>query len=664
MASSVIGALRVNLGLDSAQFQKGAGRVRRHVEGIRQDFMGMARVAGAAGAALAALGATAIRSAREIERLSQVSNASPEQFQRMAAGAETVGIQQEKLADIMKDMNDRVGDFLTTGGGPMADFFEQIAPKVGVTADQFARLSGPDALQLFVSSLEKANLSQQEMTFYMEAIAGDFTLLLPLLRDNGAEMGRLGDRAAALGAIMDGETVAALSRTRTAFGEIMTAMTGARNIVAAEFAPALERMSTALAESLMPGGQLRSVLEAIGNWSGVALRAIGSLTVALGVRYVAALGLAAAATGTLSGALVLLRGALLRSGLGAGVVLAGELVYRLSDLRDALGLTSDKAYDAEAGTAALNAALGTFHSTAAPQAAASAIDIANANIKLAESAFRAAEAEVARRRAFLDEMTGSRGRNARGRETELNAAIADLDKAQAAIDKARADQKRAFDSVAGTMSEIMVRDTEAARELTIEVNETSAAVGGLGGKIDTIDPAEPFNEGAAAADQFGSSAVDALADVLMKTQSLSEAARGLANQFLRMALNTSLSGVQTALGNTSLGESVVSALGPVFGGTRVNGGRVSAGMAYLAGERRPELFVPDTSGTIMPDLGGIGSGDVEITINNYSGQPVETQRGPNGRIDVTIGKQMAAALRGDPDVRRAMAQGYGLTGAG
>ncbi|MDZ7906338.1 MAG: hypothetical protein U5N55_11610 [Cypionkella sp.] len=80
----------------------------------------------------------------------------------------------------------------------MADFFENIAPQVGVTAENFRDLSGADALQLFVSSLEAANLSQAEMTFYMEAMAGDATALIPLLRDSGAEVTRLGDAAALL----------------------------------------------------------------------------------------------------------------------------------------------------------------------------------------------------------------------------------------------------------------------------------------------------------------------------------------------------------------------------------------------------------------------------------------------------------------------------------
>ena len=81
----------------------------------------------------------------QIGRLSQVANASTTEFQKFAQAARTVGVEQDKVADILKDVNDRVGDFLATGGGPMKDFFENVAPLVGVTADQFRNLSGPQA---------------------------------------------------------------------------------------------------------------------------------------------------------------------------------------------------------------------------------------------------------------------------------------------------------------------------------------------------------------------------------------------------------------------------------------------------------------------------------------------------------------------------------------
>ena len=162
----------------------------------------------AATAAGAALAHRVGEIGERLTNLSRVAGTTPEKFQEMAAASRSVGIEQEKLADILKDVQDRVGDFLATGGGPMADFFENIAPKVGVTAEQFARLSGPEALQLYVSSLEKANLSQSEMTFYMEAMASDLTLMLPLLRDNGREMDRLANEARDAGAILSNETVA------------------------------------------------------------------------------------------------------------------------------------------------------------------------------------------------------------------------------------------------------------------------------------------------------------------------------------------------------------------------------------------------------------------------------------------------------------------------
>ena len=41
---------------------------------------------------------------------------------------------------------------------------------------------------------------------------------------------------------------------------------------------------------------------------------------------------------------------------------------------------------------------------------------------------------------------------------------------------------------------------------------------------------------------------------------------------------------------------------------RAHGGPVVAGRPYVVGERRPELFVPDTSGRIIPNAGGAGSG--------------------------------------------------------
>lgn len=152
-------------------------------------------------------GQNAANIAVEIGRLLQVANANTTEFQRFTIADKTVGIEQQKVADLLKDVNDRIGDSLVNGGGPMADFSEKVAPLVGITADNFCNLSGPDALQLYVSTPQKAGASQQDMTFFMEAMASDATALITLLRDNAAGLTKLGDEAACSGRIMNEEII-------------------------------------------------------------------------------------------------------------------------------------------------------------------------------------------------------------------------------------------------------------------------------------------------------------------------------------------------------------------------------------------------------------------------------------------------------------------------
>lgn len=180
---------------------------------------------------------------KELIFLAQQAGTTTQTLQRMAAATSTVGVDQEKLADILKDVNDRVGDFLQTGGGPMADFFEKIAPKIGVTAKQFKGLSGPQALQLYVSSLQKANLNQQEFTFYLEAMASDSTRLIPLLKDGGKELEALGSRAERLGIILGDDQVRSINSMNRALGMVGKTVEGITGQVLAALADEVTRLT-------------------------------------------------------------------------------------------------------------------------------------------------------------------------------------------------------------------------------------------------------------------------------------------------------------------------------------------------------------------------------------------------------------------------------------
>ncbi|MCD2760311.1 phage tail tape measure protein [Pseudomonas aeruginosa] len=269
MASRSLGTLTLDLIAKVGGFVAGMDAAERRSEKWRKEVeKNAAKVGAAIGAAtaagitaLAALTVSTVRNANEIANLASVANASTTEFQKYAAGAKLVGIEQDKLADIFKDVNDKVGDFLNTGGGALADFFENVAPKIGVTADQFRNLSGPQALGLYVSSLEKAKVSQSDMTFYLEAIASDATALLPLLRNNAEGFKTFGDAAQAAGAILDEKTIKSANELKAATWLVEQSTTGLKNQLTSALIPVLSDFATKLLDVSKDGTSMVAVGE-------------------------------------------------------------------------------------------------------------------------------------------------------------------------------------------------------------------------------------------------------------------------------------------------------------------------------------------------------------------------------------------------------------------
>ncbi len=273
MASRSLGTLTLDVIAQVGGFVTGMDKAERSSAKWRKEVEKSAKAVGTAVGAGVATAVTAfttmmvsaVNSASEISNLAAVANVSVTDFQKMAVGAKTVGIEQDKLADILKDVNDKVGDFLNTGGGGMADFFEQIAPKVGVTADQFRNLSGSQALGLYVSSLEKAKVSQSDMTFYLEAIASDATALLPLLRNNAEGFKKYGDAAEAAGAVMDEKTILAAKQFSTELTVLGTYLGSVKTALAAELMPVLAQFSKDLTDTTANAGGLQKKVKELAN---------------------------------------------------------------------------------------------------------------------------------------------------------------------------------------------------------------------------------------------------------------------------------------------------------------------------------------------------------------------------------------------------------------
>ncbi|MFN4316550.1 transglycosylase SLT domain-containing protein [Acinetobacter parvus] len=186
-----------------------------------------------------AIAVDTLNKAVELDRLAEFSTTGVEQFQYYAAGAKKVGVETEQLAQIFKDAREKVGEFIDNGGGELADFFDTIAPKVGVTAEQFKKLTGPEILQLYVSSLQQAGVSQNEMIAYMERIADDATVLLPLLNNNGEGFKKYGEEAKAAGAILGKDVVEQAKTANDALGKFQQKFSGITNNLVANAAPAI-----------------------------------------------------------------------------------------------------------------------------------------------------------------------------------------------------------------------------------------------------------------------------------------------------------------------------------------------------------------------------------------------------------------------------------------
>ena len=271
MATRSLGQLTIDLIARTGGFVGGMSKAERESAKWRKQVEKDAKVVGTAiGAAsaaaltgLAALTLSTVKAAGEISRSSAISGAGVEEFQRYAAAADVVGISQEKLSDQLKDFNEKVGEFQQSGGGGMKDFFEQIAPQIGITADAFRGLSGPQGLQLYYDSLEKAGLSQDQMSFYLESMASDTTALIPLLRDGGAGFKLLGDAASAAGAVMDQETIRAANELSASVMLSKMALEGASNQIVGGMLPSLSDLAEVLVDVSTEGEVFAGIGESV-----------------------------------------------------------------------------------------------------------------------------------------------------------------------------------------------------------------------------------------------------------------------------------------------------------------------------------------------------------------------------------------------------------------
>jgi TP901 family phage tail tape measure protein len=126
------------------------------------------------------------------------------------------------------------------------------------------------------------------------------------------------------------------------------------------------------------------------------------------------------------------------------------------------------------------------------------------------------------------------------------------------------------------------------------------------------------------ADEFQKGVVDAIMSAVDGSKKLSESLSGILKQVGRLLLT----GLFKKAGIPLLGFA--------------NGGRPPVGRPSVVGERGPELFVPDSAGTIIPN-GGFGGGANVVVNVDASGTSVQGDEGQSRQLGALIG----AAVQGE-----------------
>ncbi|WP_333668143.1 hypothetical protein [Acinetobacter guillouiae] len=292
--SSKLGTLTLDLVARIGNF---TGPIQQAENQANSSFNKMREHANKYGAAIAAVGAGAVVAlagmaveyadqAVELERMAFKANTTTQEFQKMATGAAAFGIEGEQLADIMKDFNEKLGELTSVGAGGGVDFFEQIAVKTEGSAEaarklilEMQKLSGPQALQMYVDKLEEAGVTQQQMSFYLESMGSDLTNLIPLLMNGGEGMKLYGDLAQRAGIIMSDETREAAASLKGQIYILDLQLQGTKNQLMQAVIPAFVDIAGAFFDGSEQGLQFSSIADGIAKTlKVVASVAIGAVT--------------------------------------------------------------------------------------------------------------------------------------------------------------------------------------------------------------------------------------------------------------------------------------------------------------------------------------------------------------------------------------------------
>jgi len=244
----------------------------------------LATFTAASAAAMATMAISQTRNIAEQDALSRSIGVSLQTLQQWEFAAQSVNLGAGKMGDIFKDVSEKIGDFVATGGGEAADLFERLTLNI----DELMGMS-PDQQLLAIGKALDDVATQGEKIFFMESLANDASLLIPLLDDNAEALRQQILLAEQLGITVSQSDIESLKEANQALNNLNAIASGFANTVAVDLAPSLVSLSESAVTVVSAYGGIEEVVGSVAN--GAVL-----LSTVLGVRLVNALGASALAS--------------------------------------------------------------------------------------------------------------------------------------------------------------------------------------------------------------------------------------------------------------------------------------------------------------------------------------------------------------------------------
>lgn len=317
---------------------RGFGRLSSEMELANARLGSFARKAGialaAVTAAAAAAGVAMVRSGLDVigaqADMAASLRTTVESLQVLTWAGELAGVSMGEIEQATKKLTTRLSEAAAGSGSAVGAL-----QRLNLTAAELQALpldqrivAIQDALARFVPEAERAAVASD--------LFGD-RAALAFLRIDAATLREAAQDVRNFGVAVSAADAAQIERAGDAIAKLSLIWLGLTNRLTAAVAPALETVANALADMARGTGPIGGAITAVFDNLGRLATYAATFAAFMAGRWVAGLAVAALSVRGLATALVFLRGALIRTGIGALIVGVGELVYQFSRLVTRVG---------------------------------------------------------------------------------------------------------------------------------------------------------------------------------------------------------------------------------------------------------------------------------------------------------------------------------------